>query len=359
MNQFKQVIIHQTGIVFFRALVCSYAALPTYTCKMTKETIQIDGVLNEKTWSQADTLKFVENTAGGQPLQATNAFAAWDSTNLYLAYVTKDNNMKGTLTKRDDPIYNEESVECFFDADTDQTTYIELEWNCLNTVWDGLIKNVNGTVTSTDNAWNASDMVSAVKLRGTPNNSSDVDTGMTVEVKIPWKNLDTNMTEKVSLPPKNNEKMRINFYRIDRRDNVSTPDLYAWSPTMNGSFHTPAKFGYIVFSTAVPARALPQRGNPALSNASNALFVNAIETSPGLTRISYVVPSWSEVHLKICTVSGQTVKVLENGCQPSGPHEIVWNCHDETGDLAKDGAYAVCLEVGDFKKACVLPMIRK
>jgi len=346
-------------LVYAFSFYSKAATLPTYTCKMTIETMTIDGVLNEKTWGKADTLKFVENTAGGQPLQATNAFAAWDSTNLYLAYVTKDNTIKGTLTKRDDPIYNEESVESFFDADTDQTTYIELEWNCLNTVWDGLIKNVNGTVTSTDNAWNASDMVSAVKLRGTPNNSTDVDTGMTVEVKIPWKDLDTNMTKKVSLPPKNNEKMRINFYRIDRRDNVSTPDLYAWSPTMNGSFHTPSKFGYIIFSTAVATGTAQEDNNLFSKKANKGVPVRAVETIPGTMRISYFVPSQSIVRLTICNASGQRIKSLENSGMPSGLHEAIWNCTDDQGRKVRNGVYAVFLQTGSSQKACALSIIGK
>jgi len=252
--------VSRSLIVLMSALVFSghAAPLPTYTCKITKEKIKIDGILNEKIWGQVDTLKYMENTAGGQPLQATVAFATWDSANLYVAYVTQDNDIKGTFTKRDQPLYNEEAVELFFDADKDTTSYIELEWNCQNATWDGLIRNSNGKITSTDLPWNASGMISAVKLKGTPNKSTDVDTGMTVEVKIPWKALDTNMTKKVSLPPKNNDQIRINFYRIDQRNNVSTQDLSAWSPTMNGSFHTPAQFGTIIFSTAVPAGKAPQ-----------------------------------------------------------------------------------------------------
>jgi hypothetical protein len=359
MRQFKSVFIQHMGLFICVSLFYSAAALPTYTCKMTKEAMQIDGVLNEKIWGQVDTLKFVENTAGGPSLQATNAFAVWDSTNLYLAYVTKDNNIKGTLTKRDDPIYNEEALETFFDADTDMTTYIELEWNCLNTVWDGLLKNTNGTVTGTDNIWNATGMVSAVKLRGTANKSTDVDTGMTVEVKIPWRALDTNMTKKVSLPPKNNDKMRINFYRIDRRDNVSSPDLNAWSPTMNGSYHTPSKFGYIVFSTIVPTGVSRMNNGLCATTILNSFSVKANATNQGSTRISYFVPFQSDVLLTICSASGQMVKKLENNRQTAGFHEAVWNCRDEQSVQVRNGVYTIFLQTGNFQKACVLPIIRK
>jgi Carbohydrate family 9 binding domain-like/FlgD Ig-like domain len=350
----RSLIVVMGAIVFFS----NAATLPTYTCKMTKEAMTIDGVLNEKTWSEADTLKFKENTAGGTPLQATWAYAAWDSTNLYVAYVTQDNDIKGTLTQRDADLYTEEAVELFFDADTDQTTYIELEWNCLNAVWDGLIQNVNGNVTVDNSSWNAAGMVNAVKLRGTPNNSSDVDTGMTVEVKIPWKALDTNMTKKVALPPKNNDKMRINFYRIDQRNNVATQDLSAWSPTMNGSFHTPNKFGYITFSTAIPTAAEPRNGSLSAPTAMHSLSVKAVEAGRGSMRISYFVPERSAVRLTVSDAEGRIVKTLDAGILEAGAHDALWNCTDDRGDHVKSGVYSAVVQAGGFDKACLIPAFR-
>jgi hypothetical protein len=164
------------------------------------------------------------------------------------------------------------------------------------------------------------------------------------------------MTRKVSLPPKNNDKMRINFYRIDRRDNVSSPDLYAWSPTMNGSYHTPSKFGYIVFSTVVPTGISPMNNGLSESTVLHSLSVKAVEKNPGTVRISYFVPSRSAVSLKICTLSGQTVRVLETSCQASGPHETVWDCRDYQGRQVLNGAYAAILQAGKFRIACAFPL---
>ena len=58
MKSFKHLVFHNAGCVVCAALFHGHAALPAYTCKMTKEVIQIDGVLNEKIWGQVDTLKF-------------------------------------------------------------------------------------------------------------------------------------------------------------------------------------------------------------------------------------------------------------------------------------------------------------
>jgi hypothetical protein len=329
------------------------AALPTYTCKMTKETIQIDGVLNEKIWGQVDTMKFLENTGGGQlvsPRQSAKAYATWDSTNLYVAYVTSDNDIKGTYTAHDASLYNEEAVELFFDADGDGTTYIELEWNCKNTSWDGLLP--GGT------AWTASGMVNAVKLRGTANNSSDVDTGMTVEVKVPWRTLDTNMSRHVSLPPKNNDQMRINFYRIDQRTNISTQDLSAWSPTMNATFHTPAKFGTIVFSTVVPTGTQSRPSAMTVSGFMQSLSVKAVDDVPGTFRISYYVPSQSDVRLTVCSVSGKTVSTLAQCQKTRGMYETVWNGTDAQGNRVKNGVYCVNIRVNGRSDVSMIKIIR-
>jgi hypothetical protein len=347
-----RILIALTGtFVFFGTA----ATLPTYTCKMTKETMTIDGVLNEKTWGQADTLKFLENVGGGALVasrQTAHAFAAWDSTNLYVAYVTQDNDIKGVYKNHDDPLYNVEAVELFFDADGDGTTYIELEWNCYNASWDGLAGNPAGQ------NWTATGMVSAVKVRGTPDKSTDVDTGMTVEVKIPWKALDTNMTRKVALPPKNSDQMRINFYRIDQRTGIATQDLSAWSPTLTSTFHTPGRFGNIIFSTAIPTGIVKGGKNFFSNKADQNLPVKAVETLPGTMHISYFVPSQSEVRLTICNASGQRVRVFENGNQVFGPHETIWNCNDDQDNRLKNGMYTIFLQAGNFQKASCISIMR-
>ncbi len=332
------------GLCLFVAacgILCStYAALPTYTCKLTKEAIQIDGALSEKTWNQADTLTFVQNSSGAAiaaPVEGTRVQAAWDSTYLYVAFVTQDKDVKGVYKNHDDPLWNVESVEMFFDVDSDQSTYLEFEWNCYNTTWDGMLKYANGAVTSDDASWNPAGVVSAVKVRGTPDKSTDVDTGMTVEAKIPWKSLDTNMTKKMSLPPKNNDSMRINFYRIDvlTVGGTTAQDLTAWSPTLNGTFHTPSKFGTIVFSTQTPTT-VSDAGRGKLTLAPYSLSVR----NNG-TRISYTLAEVADVRLCIYSTDGRKLATVDNGLRGSGFHECAWNGLKDGGGIARSGAYWV------------------
>jgi hypothetical protein len=334
--------------------ICA-ATLPTYTCKMTKEAIHIDGVLDEKIWGQTDTLKFLENITGGQllpPRQNTNAFATWDSTNLYVAYFTQDNDVKGVYKTNGSPLWNAGCVELFFDADGDGAAYIELEWNCWNANWQGLM------TTSGMQGWTATGMVSAVKVHGTPDMSTDVDTGMTVEVMIPWKALTTNLMKKASLPPKDNDQMRIDFCRINWRTGVSAWDLSAWSPTLNGTYHTPGQFGNIIFSTAAPTAAAQSTNRISSPNEKKGPLMNAINAGPNTVRIMYSVPRQSAVRLTVCTLSGKTAATLTQCIQAKGQHEILWNESDDTGNRINNGAYFVFLQTGGLTKACSVKIAR-
>jgi len=58
----------------------------------------------------------------------------------------------------------------------------------------------------------------------------------TCEVRIPLKSLST-------VPPQSGTRWRANFYRIDR----AHESFLASNPTLNGSFHTPERFGWLEF----------------------------------------------------------------------------------------------------------------
>jgi hypothetical protein len=330
----------------------STGALPTYTCKMTKETMKIDGVLSERVWSALDTISMLENVKGGKPLQATKVMATWDSTNLYVAYVTKDNDIKGTITQHDGALYSEEAVELFFDADGDGKNYIELEWNCQNATLDYFFPALGNAVT----AWSAAGMKNAVKVHGTANKSSDVDTGMVVEISIPWKALDTGST--IRLPPKKGDQLRINFFRIDQRANVATQDLSAFSPTMSGTFHDPSKFGILSMSTAIQTSAKTPIETKVSSTVEFALSAERLLGSVSALRISYRAPDRSNVQIAICTASGRTVQTLHPCPSDPGANEVIWNGADSWGNRVESGVYYLFLRSHGSAKAHTVQVVR-
>lgn len=218
-------------------------AQTTHSVPLVADSIRIDGVFDEPAWKIADSLSLTlnNNPAGGKPKSATSVKVTWNQANLFVAFTVESKNVEGTITQHDGPLYEQDVVEMFIDPDGDSQNYLELEWNCLNTSLDFRYAGVR---TGMDEAWKPKGMRSAVKVQGTANKSSDIDTGMTLEVAIPWS--DIQEWSKAAMPPKVGEKLKVNFYRID----YPSEELMAWAPTGVADFHKPDKFGQLLFAGA-------------------------------------------------------------------------------------------------------------
>src|SRR5262245_20521551 len=101
---------------------------------LVPDSIVIDGRLDEIFWRDLDTLQLARNNdpAGGAPRAATRVLAAWNPTHFYAAFLAESRNVKGTYTRHDDPLYNQDVLELFLDPGGDGADYLEFEWNCLN-----------------------------------------------------------------------------------------------------------------------------------------------------------------------------------------------------------------------------------
>jgi hypothetical protein len=276
---------------------CSAAALVpgvTHVCRPVPDSIKIDGILDEPQWKGLDTLRLALNNApaGGMPTVETKVLVAWSRTRLYVAFIADGKNVKGTITRHDGALYDQDVVEMFIDPDGDGKDYIELEWNCLNTSLDYFF---TAPRQGDNTAWTAEGMQNAVKVRGTANNASDTDTGMVAEISLPWTAL--KQWSKGALPPKAGDSLALNFYRINY-PSPNAPELIAWSPTDAADFHRPDKFGALIFSStpvtsvlpmgaahgSFPAtRALPRRADGRAADRGNAgliLFRTPVPTRP-------------------------------------------------------------------------------
>ena len=92
---------------------------PVYTCYRTCTPPKIDGHLDDRAWEAAPWVPMVSAATGAQPRQATRACLLWDDDYLYVAFRCEDDDIWGTTTERDQPIYDQEVVEVFLDADCD------------------------------------------------------------------------------------------------------------------------------------------------------------------------------------------------------------------------------------------------
>jgi hypothetical protein len=214
--------------------------VPVYRCRRARSPIHVDGVLDETAWARAESVAMVTADAGAVPRQSTAARLMWDDDYLYVAFECADDDIWGTTTERDHDIYMQEVVEVFVDAASCGTAYVEIEVSPLNAVLDLFMlwrddrrRGLWG--------WDSLGLKTAVTVDGDPWHRGTADRRWTVEMAIPM--VDFEMAP--HLPPQPGDTWRINLYRIDRGEQGI--EYSAWSPPRRLNYHTPSRFGVLLF----------------------------------------------------------------------------------------------------------------
>ena len=227
--------------------------LPRYQCHRVADKITIDGVLDERSWSEAPPITLVLWNGKGTPKRSTTAKMVWDDENLYIGYWVEDDDIQCTLTERDAPLHTEDVVEFFLDPGGDLRDYFEFEWNALGACMDLLIKlppaTEGGKVPPREAllGWNACGMKWAVHVDGEIG-KKEKSQGWTLEVAIPL----AVFSDARRVPPKDGDEWRMNVYRIEYSD--PEVEYTCWSAVLGGSvsFHRPERFGHLVFTARKP-----------------------------------------------------------------------------------------------------------
>ena len=215
--------------------------LPTYRAPKAAAAPVIDGQLDDAAWEKAPVAQ-LKGSYDGRPTQLrTLARVTWDDQFVYLAFDCEDPDAWGTLTKRDDPIYNEEVVEAFFDANGDGRTYNELQVSPNNVQFDAAFVAYRSDLEAAK-AWQSS-FTTAVKVTGTVNDPSDQDERWTAEMRIPISEL----MEVPSVPPRPGDRWRFNLYRLEHLGRRQV-EGQAFSPLFKGDFHHLPRFGWLEFA---------------------------------------------------------------------------------------------------------------
>jgi hypothetical protein len=156
-------------------------------CLYTDKPVQIDGKLNE--W---DAARFITIQDENQRTHSTGVVKTlWDNQNLYIAFQVQDDNLKAEQTLLDHPqLYLDDMAEFLLDTRNDKDSC----WNEDDIIYHinllGQKKDDRGSTDCTTNPdWNGKAEY-AIKILGTLNDSTDVDTGYIVEIKVSWKELD-------------------------------------------------------------------------------------------------------------------------------------------------------------------------
>jgi hypothetical protein len=232
---------------------------PGYVCLRTAKHPNIDGKLDDDCWAQAPwsgDFVDIEGDKKPKPAHRTRMKMLWDDDGLYIAAEMVEPHVWATITQRDAVIFHDNDFEVFFSPDDDTRLYAEMELNAFNTVWDLLLTGPYTDGGQAVNEWNITGFQSAVQVQGTLNNPSDTDSGWTVEIFWPWKNLTELNTH--TMPPKVGSRYRMNMSRVNWDTNIvdgkyvkkSTKDEHnwVWSPTGVIDIHRPHRWGYVLLT---------------------------------------------------------------------------------------------------------------
>ena len=212
-------------------------AKPRVVTRATPQAPTVDGHLQPGEWDGAAKLtNFTTFGADTQAKDQTEVYVTHDATRLYIGYRchTSGRKPKADAMKRDDSLWEDDSVELFVQPDRNKGKYFQFIGNSAGVYFDAL---------GTDGKWNADWDYKA-----------SVGDGLWEgEVSIPFAALGMK-------PPPEGAAMGFNICRDHQ-----TPSKYAscWSPA-SGGFHDPSIFGSTVFSQTAPVtRQEPLTGNAA------------------------------------------------------------------------------------------------
>ncbi|MCE5250915.1 SUMF1/EgtB/PvdO family nonheme iron enzyme [bacterium] len=241
-----------------------------YIVYRTIGPVVIDGALDETSWENApwtDRFGHIFMEGYRKPFLATRAKMLWDDTNLYAAVELEEPNLLGHMFEKDTEMYLDNDIEMFIDVDGDSQDYIELEFNCLGTLWDMLLPkeyNRGGIPLSHPKIdqsppWDLEGMRIAVRVDGTLNYPFDTDKNWVIEISIPWKSLQKTSRTGEKLD-RGGSSFRLNFSRVEHpwpRDvwpitdweNRGGPGFdWTWSQNLVYNMHSGESWGRVILS---------------------------------------------------------------------------------------------------------------
>jgi hypothetical protein len=261
-----------------------------YTCYRAAGPINVDGRLDEPSWSLAPrSTPFVDIVTGKPAWFDTRVALLWDDEHLYFGFTAEETDVWGTLTERDSKIWEENDLEIFIAG---KDAYYEFEISANNVIYEVfwiwkdvhkpggpyfgrpefdqskqrtmVLDGVGGHVHERGERWGFLDwdlpgLRHAVHVDGTLNKRDDVDHGWSAEIAIPWSSL-TLLADGRPLAPRDGDVWRIDcsrFEKIGRNGEVLDP-CAGWTWNQHGHYdsHIPEVFPYITFSTTTVDRAV-------------------------------------------------------------------------------------------------------
>src|SRR5690606_13107611 len=256
------------GLLFLGLCSVGHAQNPeihiprNYIVYKSPEKIIIDGRDNEASWEKVSWSEdFIDIEGDRTPKYKTNMKMLWDDEYLYFFAKMEEPHVWATLKERDTVIFYNNDFEIFIDPDGDTHNYYEFEMNAHNTLWDLFLTKPYRNGGKVIDSWDIQGVKSAVDIRGTLNDPTDIDEGWTVEIALPWKVI-TEAAKEDKVPV--NDFWRLNFSRVNwnfdltngrysRKKDANGKFLpeynWVWSPQGVINMHEPEHWGYVYFSS--------------------------------------------------------------------------------------------------------------
>jgi hypothetical protein len=226
------------------------AQLPSLNVRRATAAVQIDGQLNEADWAAAPASSAFVNTMNGSRGEVrANVKMLWDDQAVYFGFDVADDYLHATGSERDAHLWEQDCVEIMADPDGDGTNYFELQVAPTGQVFDTHYDTRRQPQPFGHVDWN-SQIETRVSTRGTPNDDA-ADEGYTVEIRIPYASF-RHGDGPLLVAPAVDSNWRFNFYVMDTRPDGGQRTA-GWSPTLEGDFHVPARFGRAVMTGEAPA----------------------------------------------------------------------------------------------------------
>lgn len=216
---------------------------PSYTVMRVGTPIQIDGRLDEPAWVAAPAVSaFHFPWWKDGKKERTVVKLLWDEANLYVAGIAEDAHIAARHREHDGPIPEDDCLEVMIAPDASKPeVYFNIEWNVVG----GYVDNFrpNGPKQPRAKVWDAKGVRIGGTFAGTPNDDSDLDRYWIAEVAIPLDNFAPYMPG----PVRAGTEWNLNLNRHGGKRNAQYSQWSA-GDTPQPSFHTPHRFGRVVFS---------------------------------------------------------------------------------------------------------------
>ncbi|MBA3457255.1 MAG: hypothetical protein H0T42_29505 [Deltaproteobacteria bacterium] len=229
--------------------------------------IAIDGVPSDQGWAGiGSSPEWVTAEGSPEPVGKASGKLTWDDQHLYVYVTVTDSDVFSEFQNQDDPLWKQDCVELFIDADGNRRGYVELQVSPNNVTFDSWFP--GGRAAKGDEEWD-SGMITAVKL--------NPGQGWDVEIAIPWaavKGREDAMS--VRLPPQVGDRWRLNVVRVDKKkQGTGNPTASSWNRISYQDWHGLEKLLTVVFADqsggvapGTPAKPAPVIVDPGVGSGS-------------------------------------------------------------------------------------------